>query len=210
MDKESRTLNTTTVSITANSNKALYTSDAFSEWESEIELLLKEGLFGDPKSMSVVFGAPLWIHKVTVKSFGPELGSQQHRAHFHMVVEILHRFGKYSIRKLRERFKSWLNENYGASKGVMGWNIYFKLVPTYQSNYANKESRWALNDLIEESVKPSDPGFAEKERLEDDRPMSRVPGRKKEIRVLQGNEDKVDSEGRRDYNKTETEQQNGN
>jgi hypothetical protein len=195
--------NVTTVMITANSNRVMQTSDQWNEFSSEVDLLLSDGLFGDnpdaEKASSYVFGAYPFVQRVVAKKFGLEVGEKQHRGHFHLLVEISHLVQKYNIGKFRLRFQSFLNTNYGASKGITNWNVYTRLTKDAAINYANKTSRWAANETLASELKGTQ-GQKELTRLEDPRRMS--VARDGKTKVLQGNEDIVDSKGVRKYNKS--------
>lgn len=188
--------NLTEVSITANSNKPISTADQWNQFSTELSQLLEDGLFGeDPKPGDFVFGEFPWVQAVRAVAFGLEIGEKQHRGHFHLVVEIRHIMQRYSIKKFRDRFKQWLDKNYGSKKGIGNWHVYTKLSPRYDVNYANKNNRWAANDAIERSKARSN---GEKVRLQDERMVVQVG----KARVLEGNQGIIDSKGRRSYNKT--------
>jgi len=194
--------NVTTVMITANSNRAMRTSDQWNEFSGAMDYLLSQGLFGDNEdaenNSAFVFGAYPFVQRVVAKKFGLEVGEKQHRGHFHLLVEISHLVQKYNIGKFRLRFQSFLNTNYGASHGVTNWNVYTRLTKDAAINYANKTSRWAANSTLEKELKGTK-GQKELTRLEDERPIS--VARDGKTKVLQGNEDIVDSKGIRKYNK---------
>lgn len=189
-------LNLTAIHIMANTNKSIHNKEDYVSTATDITELFRDTLLGDPYTADRVFGMSPWVSKVIFKSFGVEMGNVQHRAHAHMVVEIYHSIPKYNIGKLRGRLLDWLNTTYGKDNGgSTGWNVWIKLAPRYQENYANKEERWARNDDIE------DINHSEKQRLEDERNMEIITRKMKDIRVLQGNEDQIDDDLKRKYNK---------
>lgn len=188
-------LNLTAFHLTANSNKPVHTEKAYNEISDYLEGVFKNQILGDEEVASEIFGDHPWVQSVSVKSFGVELGSVQHRAHAHIVIHIKHRVPTYSLNKLRERMRTWLNKNC-LEHGIKGWHLYTKLIPAYQINYANKEDRWDANDSVEGTADED-----EKARLEDDRDLLELTKGMKTLRVLEGNEHIVDNKGHRSYNK---------
>jgi hypothetical protein len=202
MEKNSRTTwrarkdtveNVTVISVMANTNKRITTESAFQQFEETVEDLFQNSLFGSDTEVDEVFGNSPWVTQINVKSFGIEVGNKQLRGHVHLVVEIKHIIPRYSIRKLRIRLKSWLDSNSDWSS----WNIYLRLSPTYQENYANKEARWANNDKVEKEQANNE----EFQELSEDKEMKKMVWKMKNLRVLDGNENIFDQNLNRTYNK---------
>jgi hypothetical protein len=140
-------LNLTSIMVMANSNLAMKDNERFWMFKKDMKYLIEERILGDPQVADYLFGDSSVVDEVRPLSAASERGKKQNRAHFNLTVEIYHTVPKYSAKKLKERFKIWLDENYQLSKG---WNVYTTLLPMKKVNYANKEERYENNDRQED------------------------------------------------------------
>lgn len=153
--------NTTIVSLTMNANFALNTQEELEEFDEEMQQLLLRDL-AQPINRQKVFGNVKLVKKVKFANFESDIGDKYRKAHVHLTVTIKHRVQKYSVVKLAERLKNWLDENYTRSHG---WYVHAKLVKAKELNYNNKHSRHAMNQQV-----ASNPSFTQElDRLEDPR-----------------------------------------
>lgn len=99
-----------------------------------------------------IFGSDRFVESpVEVSSFGAEKGSQKHRTHFNIVIRLRHAIPLYSVKKLNERMKAFLDRELSEFINGGRWALYGKLVGGYGHNYAIKDERWGMNmDFLED------------------------------------------------------------
>jgi hypothetical protein len=158
-------LNYTAVSFMCNSNQGFKYRDQFNEFKARIKEIVQDDLLGNQEAVEEVFGADPWVDEIKATSFAVEIGHTRNRGHFNLDVEIWHKVPKYSVGKLNDRMKAFLNDKYPLPKG--SWNVWTTLRKGGERiNYSNKEVRWDENDKTEYD--------AELERLSDERDMNEV------------------------------------
>ncbi len=101
-------------------------------------------LIQDADAIKEIFGDRQFVNKPAIMSVGVEKGSAKHRTHFNLVVSFKHSIPLYSVKKLNQRFKQWLDQELGHFI-TGGWALFGKLVGGYAHNYAIKDTRWEAN-----------------------------------------------------------------
>jgi hypothetical protein len=154
-------LNITVVQFTANTNFSLQTQEQLDDFTEEMKQLF---LIDIQPFQEELFGDEFLVPSVEISSFEADIGDKFHKAHVHFVVTLKHKLQKYSVKKLKDRVKNWLNQQYTRSKG---WYVYTVLMDFRRANYANKHGRDAANQEVDEMAEYQD----EIERLSDDRQL---------------------------------------
>lgn len=151
-------------------------------------------ILGDfDNNLEEIVGKDPYIKKISTKNLNFEVGKKFHRLHAHFILSIQHYVNKYSISKLRERIKDWMDENGRALE--KSWAVYLTLAPTFKENYASKEARKLKADQLEDK----DP--EELERLSDGREEKTYKVHNKEVSALSAKEIlSVAETGKRTYN----------
>jgi hypothetical protein len=161
-------LNKTSVNFMCNSNKYTPTKADFQTWANNVIPAIDRGLFDSAGEVDKVFGRSPLVDEVILHGINAEVGKPL-RAHINIGVTILHQVPKYSIKKLRERLKAWLDLNVPLERGT--WNVHQRLRPMYHDNYNNKDVRWANNDQVQQDYDEDD----EMQRLQiEDKTMKEV------------------------------------
>lgn len=140
---------------------------------SEQQLASKKRVFGNiiddwaDRGLEFTVGQDYWIQSVDLaEESALEVGGKFGRLHAHLVLTITHYVHKYSVPKLRERVKEWLDQN--GRDLATSWNVFFrKDNSTYRfENYASKVARKRMSDRKLEEASQSMKG--EYYRLVDD------------------------------------------
>lgn len=152
-------LNTTRVMYTINTN-TMHLSEAEVEAYAAHFYDMIITLHEDIEESEQVFGSERYVDWEFTTDPAVEIGGRFHRTHVHFNLTLKHALPKYSIRKLNQRFKDYI-DNFPVPDGMqpVSHAIYAKL-SGYQDNYANKEQRWAAN--------VNAPTDAEAQRLSED------------------------------------------
>ena len=111
--------NFTIIAFQFNSNMRILTQQQFDDFEKEVTDLFQNKL---QQYSDWLFGNAALIKNVTFESFGVEVGDVQKRGHIHTTVRIEHKVPNYSISKLKQRFKLWL-DTHGPGNGWSANNL---------------------------------------------------------------------------------------
>lgn len=188
--RRNRTLNLTPISLMCNSNIQYKHYRDYVKFTETIHSLIIDDLMQDKENADEVFGREPFVDEVILKAFSPERGGWQRRAHFNLVLEIYHQVDTYSLVKLRDRMKDFLDESFQQSKG---WNVWVTLSKQWDVNYAIKEERWAQNDAVDHE----DPEYL---RLASDKEVYEITENMETMRLVDFKNDYLPGTKVRPYN----------
>lgn len=181
----------TKVLVTINPNKSAKTVQKYQELRDTLIDILKDL---EQNDIEQVTGTEPYVKKISTKNLGIEIGSKYKRVHAHFILSIKHYVEHYSIKKLRERLKDWLDENGRALS--KNWYVNLKIINAYEENYANKEARKAAA-IARENEDPD-----ELNRLSDPRQEQNFHVRARNLKVLDRKQvPHMMVTGKRSYNK---------
>ena len=117
----------------------ILTQQQFEDFEKKVTDLFQNKL---QQYSDWLFGNAALIKNVTFETYGVEVDDVQKWGHIHTTVRIEHKVPNYSLSKLKQRFKLWLDTNGPGN----GWYVYARLTEDgAQLNYDNKRLKEIQN-----------------------------------------------------------------
>src|SRR5687768_2158554 len=87
----------------------------------EVDDFLMDNLLQNGTVLANIFGKKPLVKSISVDRLDWEIGNKMHRLHANLVVTIHHHVGKYSIEKINDRLRLWLNAQDTRSNG---WHVH--------------------------------------------------------------------------------------
>lgn len=142
--------NLTSIFFVINSNVGVQnrTPDQLNELRDSFDDHIMNYLLQSPAAMSKVFGETPLVESLRVERFDWEVGDKVHRLHANLIVTIHHHVKNYSVDKVNQRLREWLNAQ--EMPPAKGWYVHSFLVDRRAENYANKNKRAEKNNEIEQ------------------------------------------------------------
>lgn len=137
-------INTTRVMYTINTNTMHLTQGEIDAYGAHFMSMI-DALYDDGESGEEVFGASEYVDWEVNGNPSVEIGDKFHRTHVHFNVTIRHALPNYSVRKLSERLKQFLDDFTPPEGQQQFRHAVFARLNGWDENYANKYQRWAAN-----------------------------------------------------------------
>lgn len=140
-----RLLNTTRVMYTVNTNTMHLSQIDLSSYGQHFMDMI-DRLYDDDEEAAEVFGDSNYVDwEITTNPIVVEVGSKFHRSHVHFNLTLKHCLPNYSIRKLNQRFKEYIDA-FPTPDGMEPIkHAVFSRLNGWDDNYANKELRDIVN-----------------------------------------------------------------